>query len=100
MVYTTNSEDCNRNPQDMGETFAPYPVSIHSLLAAAIDGGDVDTAAHAILAHPRSVLFPRAFLSELGDVILAGVVPEADAEKRIRSAANVLLQLEASHGGE
>lgn len=100
MVYTTNSEDCNRNPQDVGEMFAPYPVSIHSLLAAAIDGGDFDTAARAILAHPRSVLFPKPFLLELGEIVVAGVVPEVDAEKRIHSAASLLLQLEASNGGE
>lgn len=89
--------DCNSNPQDVGEEFTVYPIAIADVLAAALDGGDADVAARAILAHPRSVLFPKAFLLELGEIVICGVVPEADAEQRIRSAANVLLNVEGAN---
>jgi hypothetical protein len=93
----TNTRDCNSNPQDVGAESTVYPISSADVLAAAIDGGDMETAARAILAHPRSGLFPKAFLLELGEIVFAGVIPEADAEKRIISAANVLLKVEGAN---
>jgi hypothetical protein len=89
--------DCNSYPQDIGGEPTVYPIASADVLAAAIDGGDMETAARAILAHPRSVLFPKAFLLELGEIVFAGVIPEADAEKRIVSAANVLLKVEGAN---
>lgn len=98
-IHTTGA-DCNSNPQDVGPECTVYPIANADVLAAAIDGGDMDTAARAILAHPRSILFPRPFLLELGEIVLCGVVPDAAGEKRIRSASNLLLKVEAENGRE
>lgn len=89
--------DCNSNPQDVGPKLTGYPLAGADILAAAIDGGDMDAAALSILAHPRSALFPKPFLAELGEIVFAGVIPEAAAEKRIISAANVLLKTEGAN---
>lgn len=88
----TSSVDCNSDPQDTPPELTPYPVAHADLLAAAYDGEDPEFTAVAILADPRSCLFPKDLLMVLSEAGFCGVVPDADQWKRMGSAVRYLLQ--------
>ena len=88
----TSSGDCNSDPQDTPPELTIYPVAHADLLAAAFDGEDPEFTAVAILADPRSSLFPKDLLTVLSEAAFCGLIPDDDQWKRMGSAVRMLLR--------
>jgi hypothetical protein len=96
MTDTTSSEDCNCNPHE--ECTAYPPVELGAILAAAVDGRDMEIASAAILAHPVSICFPKDLIEDLGNAVFAPARTDDRIRARIAVASSFILKLEGTGG--